>query len=255
MVVFLWCNASCVTSFRMQESDGAVGSVGDFLFDDRDWTILWLVVDIGLLAPRSVLLPTSAIHSPSAAEHVLRVDATREQVKESPEIDMHAPVSRQNETDLYGYYGWSPYWAGYLYAPAGGVAAPVPPPSLPEHRPETEHRDDDPHLRSMKEVTGYYVHASDGDIGHMDCLPINDRSPMHHTTAKHDFLSQRPIWNRPVMSDKPKFAPVETAICALPARRSPAITSGAHRLSACWRCCYFEPPGGSAGGSIPARTT
>lgn len=32
----------------------------------------------------------------------------------------------------------------------------------------------DPHLRSLREVTGYGVHASDGDIGHMEDFLADD---------------------------------------------------------------------------------
>ena len=38
-----------------------------------------------------------------------------QQVKDSPEIASDRPVSRQMETNLYDYYGWSPYWGTGLY--------------------------------------------------------------------------------------------------------------------------------------------
>lgn len=170
----LW-NASGLTDYRIEATDGSIGSANDFLFDDREWTIRWLVVDTGTLVPgRRVLLPASAMRSPEAAERVLRVEATRQQVKDSPDISSHPPVSRQQEVDIYGYYGWDPYWAGYIYAPAGGVAAPVPPSRLPQDRPERqEEAAGDPNLRSSTEVTGYYVKASDGDIGHVEDFLID----------------------------------------------------------------------------------
>jgi hypothetical protein len=42
--------------------------------------------------------------------------------------------------------------------------------------PPGKHHRSDPHLRSGNAVMRYYVHASDGDIGHVQGLLIDDRS-------------------------------------------------------------------------------
>src|SRR3546814_17189311 len=63
---------------------------------------------------------------------------TRKKVEDSPGIDLDKPVSRQMETDLYGYYGWAPYWtAGYW--PGAAVVPPAgaaPPEIDPTRRPD-----------------------------------------------------------------------------------------------------------------------
>jgi hypothetical protein len=84
------------------------------------------------------------------------------------------------ETDLYDYYGWSPYWStgfymgGYGY-PAG-LAAPIGLGFTGRDREadvaRREHADG--HLRSVHEVTGYHLHASDGEIGHVSDFLIED---------------------------------------------------------------------------------
>jgi hypothetical protein len=166
----LW-NASALTGYGIEATDGSIGSASDFLFDDETWTIRWIVVDTSaLFAGRRVLLPPSAIQSVDAGRRALAVGVTRQQVKDSPDIATDAPVSRRQESDLYTHYGWDPYWAGYIYAPTGGTAAPIePPPTARENRPDTDRRSEgDPHLRSITEVTGYYIQASDGDIGHVE---------------------------------------------------------------------------------------
>jgi hypothetical protein len=38
------------------------------------------------------------------------------------------------------------------------------------------HRNDDPHLRSCEAVTGYHIHATDGDIGHVSGLLVDDET-------------------------------------------------------------------------------
>jgi hypothetical protein len=38
------------------------------------------------------------------------------------------------------------------------------------------HRNDDPHLRSCNELVGYHLHATDGEIGHVAGLLLDDRT-------------------------------------------------------------------------------
>ena len=97
------------------------------------------------------------------------------QVEDSPDIETHRPVSRRMETSIYDYYGWSPYWGTGFYM--GGY---MPMPSAAEtvrHEEElAEHRrsDDEPHLRSIAAVTGYHIHATDGEIGHVEDFLVEE---------------------------------------------------------------------------------
>ena len=53
----LW-NASAINGYVIKASDGQIGTVSDFLFDDASWLVRWLVVDTGnWLSGRKVLLP------------------------------------------------------------------------------------------------------------------------------------------------------------------------------------------------------
>ncbi|MFN7024487.1 MAG: PRC-barrel domain-containing protein [Pseudorhizobium sp.] len=172
----LW-NASTLTGYAISTTDGEIGSVKDLLFDDENWMIRWLVVDAGTwLSGRKVLLPPSICAAPNVAKRTLQVDITRQKVKDSPSLDADAPVSRVQETDLSAYYGWQPYWLGYPPA-AGMPAAPLPP--RPAEGPAVNanalpiKNQGDPHLRSADEVTGYYIRASDGDIGHVEELLLD----------------------------------------------------------------------------------
>src|SRR5271163_3835056 len=125
----LW-NASAINGFAIAASDGHIGTVSDFLFDDASWLVRWLVVDTGnWLSGRKVLLPPSVLGRLYAKDQVFAVKLTVEQVKDSPDIDTDRPVSRQMETSVYDYYGWSPYWAadfymgGYGYMPGAEMAS------------------------------------------------------------------------------------------------------------------------------------
>src|ERR1700722_18500433 len=171
----LW-HASAINGYAIAASDGEIGTVGDFLFDDASWSVRWLVVDTGnWLSGRKVLLPPSVLGQLDAKEEKFSVTLTKQQIKDSPEVDTDRPVSRQMETSVYDYYGWSPYWGsgfymgGYGYMPGSGMASPY----LGGRRREAELADaqanrDDVHLRSAEAVTGYHIHARDGEIGHVE---------------------------------------------------------------------------------------
>jgi hypothetical protein len=38
---------TAINGYKIEASDGTIGSVSDFLFDDRTWKVRWLVVDTG----------------------------------------------------------------------------------------------------------------------------------------------------------------------------------------------------------------
>lgn len=131
-------NTSAIQGYAIAASDGRIGTVSDFLFDDSSWLVRWLVVDTGnWLSGRKVLLPPSVLGHLDPKEEQFLVRLTMQQVRDSPDIDSERPVSRQIETNIYDYYGWRPYWgSGYYmgsyayigggYGFGGGAMAPLP---------------------------------------------------------------------------------------------------------------------------------
>jgi len=171
---------SALKGYAIAASDGQIGTVSDFLFDDRTWKLRWLVVDTGNWLPgRMVLIHPSAIGQADYERRELPVTLTMAKVKGSPDLMQDQPVSQQMEYHLYDYYGWDPYWGGASYFGGGAIGAPMPPPFGGMTGREAEEmrarsQEGDPHLRSMAAVTGYNVHASDGGIGHIEDLLIED---------------------------------------------------------------------------------
>jgi uncharacterized protein YrrD len=170
--------------YRIQAVDGEVGKVHDLFFEDVTSRVRYMVVDAGgWLSDRRVLLAPSAFGNLDPTKHEIATHLTKEQVKNSPPVDTDKPVSRQHEVELHRHYAWSPYWhqAG-VYGPAsywGGfpVAEPFQPvEESPVEREaiEAERLRRDPHLRSAREVVGYYVEARDGDIGHVEDLLVDE---------------------------------------------------------------------------------
>ncbi len=186
-------NMKDLDGYAIRATDGNIGHVTDFYFDDQAWVIRYLVVDTGTwLSSRKVLISPIAIGHPDWMDKILPVSITKEQVKNSPEIDTDKPVSRQHEKDYLGYYGYPYYWGGTGLWGGGaypgmlmtgyyaiGAARPAVPPEVEEANARAEaarHRDDDPHLRSCNAVMGYHTHAKDGDIGHVQGLLVDEET-------------------------------------------------------------------------------
>jgi hypothetical protein len=173
---------SSLKGFAIEAKDGSIGTVSDFLFDDRTWKLRWMVVDTGgWLTGRKVLVHPSVIGPLDYRREHLMVQLTKQQLKESPDILSDAPVSRQMQDSLYGYYGWDPLWGGSNYLgmyPYGMGLSPM------SRRPydegavlEADRADGmlggaDLHLRSVYTVMGYHIQATDGSIGHVENLMV-----------------------------------------------------------------------------------
>jgi len=165
----------------IEASDGRIGTVSDFLFDDRTWQVRWLVVDTGGWLPgRQVLVHPSSIGQTDYQRGTMPVALTRQQVKASPDLLQDAPVSRQLQSRLYDYYGWDPYWGGGSLGVAAVDATLMPDPwyhaaVMDEAAAIGSAADDaDPNLRSVAAVKGYHIHARDGEIGHIEDFLIDD---------------------------------------------------------------------------------
>ena len=169
--------ASETRGFSVMASDGQMGTVSDMLFDDRSWVVRWLVVNTGTwLDDRRVLIPAAVLGQPDTVARTVPVHLTMDQVRNSPDVDTHRPVSRQFETGTQNYYGLTPYWTmgPYLGGFAYWEGMMATPPS-PEIEGRDSHSNDDPNLRSIDAITGYHIHATDGEIGHLADVLIDGR--------------------------------------------------------------------------------
>ena len=177
--------------------DGAIGSVDDVYFDDERWTVRYLVVDTGgWLSGRKVLISPACV-MPIRERKALRVALTREQIGAAPSIERDAPISRSLEARHARYFGYPYYWSGpYLWGTAGmPVATEWTEPAavraaraddVDEARraPATES-----HVRSVREVVGYKLHATDGDVGRVEDFIVDDE-----TWAIADLLVDTRNW-------------------------------------------------------------
>ncbi|MDQ6912076.1 MAG: PRC-barrel domain-containing protein [Verrucomicrobiota bacterium] len=156
---------------KLRASDGEIGHVKDFY---KDWTVRYLVADTGgWLAGRLVLIAPQALGHLYPEGKVLLINLTRDQIKNSPSIDEHKPISRQQEEEEYHrHYGYQYYAESWpLWGLAGYPVIVPPPPST-----DTRQRGVDSHLRSAREVAGYQVEASDGAVGELVDFMVDGRT-------------------------------------------------------------------------------
>lgn len=173
---------SGIRGFAIGATDGELGKAVDLYFDDERWTVRYVIADVGgWLRDRKVLISPHAVARVDASARTIATDLTKAQVEGSPPIDADRPVSRIMEAEYNRYYGYPAYWAGGYTGGAWGYAAmplaalePVlrgdrlrdaqqsAPPALPDTS--------EVHLRSGREVTGYRVQATDGEVGQVDDL-------------------------------------------------------------------------------------
>ncbi len=173
-----------LTGFTIGATDGEVGKVKEFYFDDKTWTIRYLIVETGnWLMGKKILLSPEALFKPDWDKQIFRVNLTMEQIKDSPDIDTDKPVSRQHEIELYGYYPWTTYWGGGLWPGSMGTSGMMIESTKPlaqaihdEDNVPVIENDEDPYLRSTEKVTGYYIKATDGEIGDVEDFIINDET-------------------------------------------------------------------------------
>jgi sporulation protein YlmC with PRC-barrel domain len=166
---------------KLGASDGDIGHVKDFYFNDQNWMVRYLVADTGSWLPgRQVLLSPHAFGSLLQAGKVLRVKLTRKKIEDSPAIESHKPVTRLHEDAYHRYYGWPAYWMGDgMWGMGGASILETPPRTVPggsKFANVPQSKSADAHLRSTQAVSGYHVQATDGIIGHVCDFMMDDKS-------------------------------------------------------------------------------
>jgi sporulation protein YlmC with PRC-barrel domain len=164
----------------MHATDGEIGEVKEFYFNDETWAISYLIVETGnWLNSRKVLISPQALLVPDWSNNLFPVNLSREQIKNSPDIDSDKPVSSQQEFEMYSHYAWKRYVGSGYYA----AGLPVADLQLVDNEiaekgifPHHDISNDNRHLRSTDKIAGYHIHATDGDIGHVKDFILDDQT-------------------------------------------------------------------------------
>jgi hypothetical protein len=161
--------------YKLAATDGPIGKVKDFLFDEAQWTVRWMVADTGDWLPkRKVLISPVSAGEPDWNSRLFPVRMTKQEIESAPGLGLDEPVSREYETRFFDQYGWPYYWGG-----AGVWGAAVAPASLFTRQEKADRVGNTPEggthvLRSTDEVMGYHIQALDGEIGHVEDFVIDD---------------------------------------------------------------------------------
>jgi hypothetical protein len=175
--------ASALRKDSIAVTDGRIGTVSDVLFDDWTRNVRWLLADAGTwLTGRDVLIHPSGIGPVECDLNEPPVALAKPLVKDSPEIATGQPVSRQTDSNLGGHYGQDTDPDGG--ACLGGHTATMGPPfvSPPVFAPEPGAYDyppdetADPHPRGLTAISEHKMIATDGPIGHVEEVRIDDRA-------------------------------------------------------------------------------
>lgn len=158
-----------LNDFAIHATDGDIGGCKDVLFDDQDYVVRYLVADTNTWLPlsRKVVISPISISNTEVNEEKIHVSMTREELKNSPSIDEHKPLSREYEETLFTYFGYGYYWIGP--GAWGDFAHPTELAGTETGQPRQAATEATPpnHLRSCNEVHGYDVATRDDDVGHI----------------------------------------------------------------------------------------
>ncbi len=157
-------------AYSVHCTDGHLGVLEAFHFDDRTWSIRYLVVNIGSLLDtrRVLLLPTAAYEITWSADRNIKVNLTKEQVTKALPYSADLPVSVQHELlDRRNFH------ALYLADPWSGSV-------LPMWFPNTEKAEElvevigDEDLRCTSMTIGYKVFGNDKQAGKVVDMILDD---------------------------------------------------------------------------------
>lgn len=139
---------------RLAATDGDIGQVDAVFFDDRKWAVRYFVVNTGGgLTGRKVLISPDAVDRDHSSEAAVAVMLTCDEVARSPGADSDMPQERRFEEAA------ARYNEGIENA---------------KDLKSAEREAARSHLRSSDEVLGYAVQGTNGLIGHVDDLLVDD---------------------------------------------------------------------------------
>jgi len=99
-------SAENVDGYKINALDDIIGDVEDFIVDDINWKINYLIVDTGNWFPgKKVIISPNWVKNIKWETSEVTVNASVEQIKNSPEYDASKYLSTDYETNLQNYYG------------------------------------------------------------------------------------------------------------------------------------------------------
>ncbi len=194
--------------------DGYVGPCRDLYFDDQEWVVRYFVLETNNTGTTRALISPFAVGKTDLKQREIHIALSSSKIKNSPEISIDLPISRQHEIALRRYYEWPEYLGqdsetdtlmakgiDEPFPPTEDLSSPIPgqidsPDSdkilsdtteeiLPEEPVDDNLTEADfglpeedvqysTTLRSAMEIKGYRIQTTDGDHSSIAELLIDD---------------------------------------------------------------------------------
>lgn len=160
--------------YKLLSLDNEIGKIEDFYFDDKHWTIRYMVANTGnWLIGKQVLVSPYSINDIVESTENIEVNLTKNQIEEAPSLESNKPVSLQYEKTYLKHFGYPIYWGGpYMW----GLNFYIERDPLKWDEVTNFKESWDPTLRSTHEVDGYHIEATDGEVGHIKDFIIDSET-------------------------------------------------------------------------------
>ncbi len=157
--------------------EGVIGTIKALYFDDRSWSIRYLVLDSGGWLPRRQVLvsPHALISAVRQNTPHLAVNLTKKQIEDSPVLGNDQPPSLHFEIACHIYYQWPGFWRGKTRTGMDAVfgVGSHSMPAMANRKFAAAHGEADPHLRNTSTITGHQVQAEDGGLGQVEDFVVD----------------------------------------------------------------------------------
>lgn len=163
-----------IQNYTLRTQDGATAVIKDFLIDDFNWLVRYLVVQYG---DRQVALSTTILHAFDDEQEEITTRLSEAAILDGPVVDLDLPLTRADEELLSQHYGWTPYWQTGeekdipTTLPGDMSAVPLADMQADIERkreklvPVTGGTNKESHIRSTNELVGFTISARGDDAG------------------------------------------------------------------------------------------
>lgn len=164
----MFMKATTIEKFSLKAQDGEMGKAKDLYFNEQTYTVRYLTVESKKWFPDQIIyLSPSAIDHIDFEKNVIKVNNTKDELREVAGVKHESEMNHQREQELTTSMNWNQYWVGDEVW--GRHATPLN--STSDVKPSSVVTDRTDHLRSVNHMKGVFNHANviaeDGDMGYV----------------------------------------------------------------------------------------
>ncbi len=98
-----------VKGYHIRAEEEKMGHVDDFIVDDEDWQIVYVVVDFSgiLSSSKKVLISIEWLEEISYVDQEMKINMPPEKLKKAPQYDPEMEFGQEEEKKVYDFYSWA----------------------------------------------------------------------------------------------------------------------------------------------------